>query len=161
MPTATLAVEWKRETSQPKELTEEKEQIAAWRDDSGRVAKVDRGLESEIERAKEVLGLQHERSSGDALYSEDTLLRSIEFLTKQNEWLWRSCGLALPVPTIGVGPSGSVDLYWKQPTKQLLVNIPAEANALATFFGNSGIQKVRGSFDPKKLQYSIATWLTM
>jgi hypothetical protein len=167
MPTATLAVEWKREAAQPEELTKEKEQVVAWEDAVGRssaraVRVAQRGLEAEIERSKQILTLQAELASGGTtVYSEDTLHRSIAFLVAHSEWLRRSCGLKLPTPAIGIGPNGSVDLYWKEPTRQLLINMPAKADELATFYGNYGIQKIRGSFDLRKLQYSIAAWLAM
>lgn len=167
MPTATLAVAWERDTMQPEELTEEKEHVVAWEDTAGtsasRAVKVtQRGLEAEIERSKQILASQAELASeGMTVYSMDTLNRSVAFLAEHNERLWRSCGLNLPIPTIGVGPNGSVDLYWKERTRQLLINIPANADELATFYGNEGIQKIRGSFDPKNWQYNIAAWLAM
>ena len=76
------------------------------------------------------------------------------------EGLWESWGMRLPVPRIGPGPEGSIDLHWKQPSWELLVNIPADANEMATFYGdNYGVQKIRGTLDPQKFNLGIAAWL--
>jgi len=117
------------------------------------------GLEAEIQHAKTILG-QPEMTAQEGIYSEETLDRAIAFLRTHIEGLWQSHGLNAPIPTIGPGPAGSVDLYWAQPSWRLLVNIPAATNALATFYTDDrGQQKTRGSVDPNKFSVSIAACL--
>jgi hypothetical protein len=120
------------------------------------------GLEAEIERAKRILDLEDNwDGEGSPGYSEDTFHRAIAFLTTHAKWLWESCRVRLPVPRIGPGPDGTIDLHWKQPSWELLVNIPADANEPATFYGdNYGAQKIRGSLDPRNFfNLGIAAWL--
>ncbi|MBI2819318.1 MAG: hypothetical protein HYX73_04995 [Acidobacteria bacterium] len=119
------------------------------------------GLKAEIEQAKQILELEDDwDGEGSPGYSADTFNRAISFLTMEAEGLWESWGIRLPVPRIGPGPEGSIDLHWKQPSWELLVNIPADANEMATFYGdNYGVQKIRGSLDPRNFNLGIATWL--
>jgi len=119
------------------------------------------GLKAEIEQAKRILELQDDWDGvGSPGYSEDTFNRAIAFLTMEAEGLWESWGIRLPVPRIGPGPDGSIDLHWKQPSWELLVNISADANEMAVFYGdNYGAQKIRGSLDPKNFNLGIVAWL--
>lgn len=118
-------------------------------------------LEAEIERSKEILELQDDWDGEGAVgYSPATLDRAILFLKEHRAGLWRSYGSRLPVPTIGPGPVGSIDLYWKQRDWELLINIPADIQESATFYGNKyGSQKIKGAFDPAKFTSAIAVWL--
>ncbi|MBI3896513.1 MAG: hypothetical protein HY313_11345 [Acidobacteria bacterium] len=118
-------------------------------------------LKAEIEQAKRILELKDDwDGEGSAGYSEDTLNRAITFLITHAQWLWESCGISLPVPKIGPGPDGSIDIHWKQPSWELLVNIPADADEAATFYGdNYGAHKIRGSLDARNFNLGIATWL--
>lgn len=118
-------------------------------------------IEEEIEHAASILR-QSLIGGEEAFYSEKALDRAVAFLRTHIEWVWRSCGTKAPVPTIGPGPRGSVDLYWKRPSWELLVNIPASADDPGTFYGHDdNKQKAKGSFDPEYFTMSIATWLMM
>jgi hypothetical protein len=167
MPTGT-AIAWEIDVLEPQDLTETPtptppaicEEIPSKA--SGREAEVvQRELEAEIERSKDILQLADdwdgEESSG---YSPVTLNRAIAFLKTHSAGLWRSYGARLPIPTIGPGPAGSIDIYWKRRTWELLVNIPPTQEEPATFYGNDyGSQKIKGSFDPTKYTLGIAIWL--
>jgi hypothetical protein len=136
------------------------EEIGYWDDTpraSSRLLKSQRQeLEAEIEQAKSILEIHDQ----EGLYSEETLDRAIAFLRVHAEGLWRSYGFSAPIPTIGPGPNGSVDLFWEQVSWKLLVNIPATRDALATFYRDDhGRQKAKGSFDPDKFSVNIAACL--
>ncbi|SRR5260221_4778014 len=116
-------------------------------------------VEAEIAHAKDILRLP-ELDDKESLYSEETLDRAVAFMKTHIEWVWRSYGTKAPIPTIGPGPHGRVDLYWEQPSWRLLVNIPATKDALATFYADDyGRQKTRGSVDPNKFSVTIAACL--
>jgi hypothetical protein len=118
-------------------------------------------IKAEIAHAESILD-RHDMEGQEDLYSRETLDRAVAFLKAHIEWVWRSYGTKAPTPTIGPGPRGTVDLYWKRPSFELLVNIPASADGLGTFYGrDNGQQTAKGSFDPKRLTLSIATWLMM
>ena len=116
-------------------------------------------IDAEIEQARS--GADQPALDGEEYrYSEETLDQAIKFLKTHIEWAWRYRGAKAPVPTIGPGPNGSVDLYWQQPSWKLLGNIPDEKNAPATFYGdNYGSQKTKGSLDPNELSITIIAWL--
>lgn len=118
-------------------------------------------LKAEIEQARRILELEDDwDGEGSPGYSEDAFDRAVSFLTMEAEGLWESWGIPLPAPKIGPGPHGSIDLHWKQPSKELLVNIPADSNEMATFYGdNYGAEKIRGSLDPRNFNFGIAAWL--
>lgn len=115
-------------------------------------------IEAETERAKSLIGQPD--PDGDIVYSAETLERAIAFLKLHIEWLWRVGGTRAPMPTIGPGPAGSVDLFWKRRSWKLLVNIPSPHDALANFYGDDyGKQKVKGTIDPEKVSHTIAACL--
>jgi hypothetical protein len=111
-------------------------------------------LEAEIERAEDTITQADQE--GEILYSEETLQRAITFLRMHIKWLWRSFGVNVPIPVIGPGPDGSVDLFWNQSSWELLVNISADAGTFATFYGNDrGMQRSKGRLDPKKVSPNL------
>jgi hypothetical protein len=118
-------------------------------------------LEAEVERAKQVINTTDpsDEERGE-LYTEATLDRASSFLKMHADHLLRVYKLQLPIPHIGVGPNGSIDLHWKSATSELLVNIPADANALVTYYGDDyGEQKVKGSMNLKTFNFGIAACL--
>jgi len=117
-------------------------------------------LEAEVEQA-ETLVVEHPSLGGEeGGYSAETMGRAIAFLKAHVERAWRSHGTKAPIPTIGPGPEGSIDLYWKQPSWKLLVNVPADKDSPATFYGDDyGRQKTRGTLDLDKISVAIIAWL--
>lgn len=118
-------------------------------------------LRDEIQHAKRIIGSARDWVEDDSTgYSEVTFDRAVEFLTAHLKMIWETYGIPVPIPRIGPGPEGSIDLHWRQPSWELLVNIPADANTMAAFYGdNYGTQKIRGSLDPRISNLGIATWL--
>lgn len=118
-------------------------------------------LQAEIERSKRILELQDDwDGEGSPGYSEKTFNRAVAFLTTYADGLWESCRMELPIPKIGPGPDGSIDLFWKQPHWELLVNIPTDPNEAASFSGedDEGHQS-RGFQDTEKFNPILGTWL--
>lgn len=146
MPTAGLVLGWERETLKVERWEPQEE---------------DRDLKAEIEQAKKVLELKDDwDDEGSPIFSKDTLDRAIAFLMMHSEQIRKCYHLHLPVPKIGPGPKGSIDLHWKRPAWELLVNIPANANEMAAFYGdNYGAQKIKGSVDPRIFNLGLASWL--
>jgi len=122
---------------------------------------IDHALCAEIERAEAMLEQIEEVEEADApLYSRDTLRRASAFLKAQSVQAHKMYGAFAPVPNIGIGPNGSVDLHWKRNDWELLVNIPANDRELATYYGDDyGEQKIRGSIYQTTFDYGIVMWL--
>jgi hypothetical protein len=146
MPTAEAAQRWEQDTIGPEK----------WPNQTC----VSKELEEEIKQAKKLLDLGDDwDGQGSACYTRETFNRAIGFLTAHAERLCTRFNQQLPVPRIGAGPHGSIDIHWKSPW-ELLVNIPADPNELASFYGdNYGKQAIKGSFDPKTFNLGIVAWL--
>jgi hypothetical protein len=121
--------------------------------------RIDDPLRVEITRAQQMIGTPN--ADEDSLaYSRETLNVAIEFLRAQSAQFRKMYGSCPPVPLIGPGPDGSVDLHWKQEKWELLVNIPSGVNQQAAFYGDDyGIQIIKGTLNPKKVNYGIIAWL--
>jgi hypothetical protein len=114
-------------------------------------------LTSRLEQARKALVEVDDEESPRA--SRSAFDRAANFLKASSGHI-RYQGKEMRLPDIGLGPSGSIDLHWKASSWELLVNIPAELDALATFYGdNYGTQKVRGSMNPETDTEAIANWL--
>ncbi len=121
----------------------------------------DSALLTELARAGSLLGRAEDEDDEDLeTFSSETLLRAKTFLLAQSNQFRKICDYFPPAPRIGVGPGGSVDLYWKESDWELLINIPDDVGKMATFYGDDyGSQKIKGSFDPKSFHYGIVPWL--
>jgi hypothetical protein len=116
-------------------------------------------IEAEIQRANDIrLSLEEEQDAD--IYSQGTLDRASAFLMEHMNWCWNASGTLAPIPAIGPGPKGSVDLYWATTRRKLLVNIPASKDASATFYGDDNHrQTIKGSFDANDLSLAVIAWL--
>ena len=170
MATAQFALEWKQDQLHVNAWTSTEDEPANWIEPpAGRPCDItvqvdsdfDERLREEIEQAKRLLTLENDwDGEGSPRYSEAAFERAIKFLTKYVEWLRGAYHARPPLPRIGPGPDGSVDLHWREASWELLVNIPADAAKPAVFYGdNYGTQKIRGSMNADKFNLGIAEWL--
>jgi hypothetical protein len=117
-------------------------------------------LQAELERAEAMFEHLEDPEEEAPAYSKDALNRASAFLFAQSGRSRKMYNAFAPVPSIGPGPNGSVDLHWKRNNWELLVNIPADNNELAAFYGdNYGTQKIKGNFDPRTFDWGIIQWL--
>jgi len=122
--------------------------------------RVDSLLRAEITEAEQMIGTP-DTAEESPVYSRETFDVAIAFLRAQSTQFRKMYSVCPPVPHIGVGPAGSVDLHWKQEGWELLVNIPPGCNQQAAFYGDDyGTQIIKGSLNPKKFNYGIIAWLT-
>lgn len=97
----------------------------------------DSDIDAAIQEAQTILELQDDwDGEGSPGYAESTLRRAIDFLLLNTSRAWECCGIRTQAPVIGPGPDGSIDIHWKTSTRKLLVNIPADSNKAATFYGD-------------------------
>jgi len=118
-------------------------------------------LKAEIEKTKRILELQDDwDGEGSPGYAVETFNRAIAFLNTYAQRLWESDGIPLPVPRIGPGPEASIDLYWKRPRWELLVNISADPSEAASYSAeDDGGHRSRGFVPTEKFDSRFATWL--
>ncbi len=120
-------------------------------------AEQDVELITELKRVESLL--ERIDDDGEPLYSKKAFDRAEMFLTAQSIKAKRMYGVFAPIPAIGSGPEGSIDLHWKTKNRELLVNIPAEKPAI--YYGDDyGIEnKFKGSLNPMTSNFGIILWL--
>ena len=122
-----------------------------------------RHLAVEIERSRSMLDLPDDwDEAGSPGYAEATWERAVGFLVRNASWLWRDYGVPIQAPRIRKGPDGSIDLDWRTPGHELLVNVPADPNESATYYGDDGAgrHQVKGSLDTSAPNQWLLMWLT-
>jgi hypothetical protein len=87
-----------------------------------------------IEGSRYLLSLMDE--DGQPACSYETWNRAVRFLSVCARRAWESLGVKVDVPAILPGPDGSVDLHWKYASYEMLINIPAEAAILPSYYGD-------------------------
>ena len=74
---------------------------------------------------------------GSPAYAKSTWTRAVDFLLHNAERLWQDQGVVVSAPQILPGPDGSIDLHWRIKNHELLLNIPADPNLLADYYGDT------------------------
>lgn len=93
--------------------------------------------------------------------SDETLNRTIQFLARLALALWDRSHLRIDAPLILFCRDASIDLWWNTMSYELLVNMPAEPNAYAEFYGErSEGRALKGTFDPTTLHAGIIAWFS-
>ena len=149
MSTQAAALEWEPETIEVLEW----ENIAETRETDG--------LHEAIESANHLLKLgDNWDGEGSPGYKADTLLRAANFLREQDDLLDKICGMSVPIPRIDPGPDGSIDLFWKESTWELLVNISPEQTQPASFYGEDADgQVIKGTLKASESNLGLILWL--
>lgn len=97
---------------------------------------------------------------GSPGYSEETWDRMSKFLLEHSNQLAGANGVKTPIPKILPGPNGSIDLLWKSDDYELLLNIPADSQSLASFYGDDkGNLFIKGKLAPDKINQGLLQWL--
>jgi hypothetical protein len=127
----------------------------------GRRVEMHSGIQEAITASSSILELEDDwDDQGSPRYSEATWRRASEFLLRQADLARVSLGRELPVPKILPGPNASIDLHWKVPGFELLVNIPSDAAQPATFYGDDYRNScIRGNLNPAEEVRGLVVWL--
>jgi hypothetical protein len=119
-------------------------------------------LEQEITSAERmILSLADDwDGEGSPGYSRETMRRAAVFVRTQFDRLLDIFGMDAPVPYINPGPNGTIDIHWKQPTWQLLVNIPANEGEPASFYGDdTDGDSIKGTVNINSHKFGLLAWL--
>ena len=118
-----------------------------------------------IENSRGIFNLQADPSADFALAcSRETWQRATKILIDHALSIWDKAKVAIRPPVISAGPDGSVDLYWTAAPYGLLLNVPADPQQPATYYGddtaNSDSNRTSGKLDPTKpIDIGILMWL--
>jgi len=128
-----------------------------------------RAVEAAIQESRTILDLKDDwDGEGSCGYAASTLERVNGLLSNNALSLWRSQRVQIPAPVIGPGPDGSIDINWQLTTRKLLVNVPADADKLATFYGSDRVGRgelahnvIEGRLDTSVQNQWLLMWIAM
>ena len=99
---------------------------------------------------------------GSPGYEDATWQRAVDFLLSNALRVWTEHGIAVPSPKVRKGPLGSIDLHWRTPSRELLINVPADPEATVDYYGDDGAggHQVKGTVDPAREGQQLLLWLS-
>jgi len=102
-----------------------------------------------IEESKYILKLHNNFDGEDSKgYQFSTWERVIYFLVNYFNRALDYQGILIESPNIYHGPDGSIDILWQTERYKLLISIPEEQEAPASFYGDDfKMNKIKGTFD--------------
>jgi hypothetical protein len=118
-------------------------------------------LEAEFARSKRLLALEPNWDGEDSPgYTQEVLDRAQRLVGLTVKQLLSHPKVDKAVPSIDAGPNGSIDIYWQNGDRELLLNLPAIEGELAEFYGtdDTGVQ-VKGKLDPNTAQGWLIAWV--
>jgi hypothetical protein len=120
-------------------------------------------LERALTESRSLLALEANwDEEGGIPYSPATWDRMSLFLRSHFEANMSYTCVAVPNPNILPGPEGSIDLHWTTDRRELLVNIPADPQEPAHFYGDDfGSDRRKGIVEPGATNRDLFLWLTM
>lgn len=135
--------------------------IEKLRERSTREVDINPELSDAIQASRAILELNDDwDSDGSPGYSEATLNRATTFLLISARRYWDDHQKKLPAPRILPGPDGSIDLHWKTPQRELLINIPADPAAPAGYYGDDKEDGSENAIRGKRLNTSLySEWI--
>ena len=119
-------------------------------------------LESGIASSRSLLDLADDwDDAGAPDYDEATWQRAVTFLTSGVSRLWSEHRVQTERADVLPGPRGSIDLDWRTPGHELLVNVPANPSQPVAYYGDNGAEgkKIKGTLDPAAPNRWLLAWL--
>src|SRR5216684_4057590 len=116
---------WHVEEQKERPYREDPESLLIWKYSSSlnRQSAIEKALIKLTADSKEILNCQDDSDDGFVPYSQETLDRAVRFLTAYINLAAHMIGAGVPIPKLLPGPSGSIDVHWKNEKKELIVNI--------------------------------------
>jgi hypothetical protein len=94
-----------------------------------------------IEKSRWILDLEDDwDAAGSAGYPEEIWKRAVDFLTRNATRLWQERNVRVVSPRILPGPDASIDVHWKTPGHEFLINLPGQVGEPASFYGDDGME---------------------
>lgn len=117
-------------------------------------------IEAEIATASFILNIEAEADDPDFIpYSTDTLKRAVMFLRRLALHA-HSCGFSgIGVPEFLPSAKGSIDLLWRNDSRQLLMNFSNNLSDRISFYGRKGKSEISGRFDAEDFRPELVYWL--
>lgn len=115
-----------------------------------------------LENSMRILDLKDDwDGDGSCGYSRVTWERMRQFLLDNSRQLWLITGKPTPAPSISPAQEGSIDILWRAQGRMLLVNVPADLEQPASYYGESGQgDTVNGNVPTAGDNHWLLLWLT-
>lgn len=119
-------------------------------------------ISAAIEASRSILDLPDNwDDEGSPSYAESTWERATIFIKETTTSYRRTVGSWIGPPKITPGPDGSIDIRWKSAKRTLLINIPANNDDIADFYGDDkAADTIKGTLDTSSSNQWILMWLT-
>ena len=114
-----------------------------------------------IEQSRHILTIgDNWDDEGSQGYSQSTWVRATNLVKDLSINYWEKTRSWIDPPRIMPGPEGSIDIHWKILSRELLINVPADIEAPAGYFGSGGSKEsIKGKLDTSLFNYWILSWL--
>ncbi len=110
-------------------------------------------LMNAVQRALPITGLQNDwDGEGSPGYAKETLEKAFEFIM-------RNIGTAAAPPQINPGDSGSIDLYWQDENRYLLINFPPGHDEPSYYGEDRFGSTTGGAIKSTSMGRQVAAWL--
>jgi hypothetical protein len=119
-------------------------------------------LAETLRKARELTGLADNWDDEGSLgYSIETWRRVRRFLLLQSSLSAKVFQMELPIPQINPADQGSMDVFWRLPRRQLLVNFPKQSESPITYYGRdeTGRNTVTGRTQDSDPRQDLVAWL--
>jgi hypothetical protein len=117
--------------------------------------------EAAIDASRVILDLHEGWDDGAGVgYAFETWRRATNFVKAQAILARDWPGVRFSPPRINPADNGTIDVYWQLSDRRLLINIPAAAEAKATFYGETRTgETIGGKVDLKESSPQFMIWL--
>jgi hypothetical protein len=122
---------------------------------------LDPSISEAIESSRRILSLEDNwDEEGSIAYRESTWTRATHFIQNVTVNHWRISKSWVIPPRILPGPEGSIDIHWRTPGKELLINVPADEDISAGYYGSGNTKDtIKGKLDTSLPNLWILAWL--
>lgn len=118
-------------------------------------------IEDAIEGSRWILELPDDWDElGSPRYDEETWMRAAHLLRLLAEGAYDIFSHKLPIPRISPADENSIDLFWENPRRNLLINIPWSRKEKGSYYGSSATaETISGTVDPDRRRLDLIAWL--
>lgn len=118
-------------------------------------------LADQIRTSRRILSLKDDwDGEGSMGYDERTLVQAVKFLISYAKRILEDKGIVIDTPRVTPAHNGSIDLLWEGHEYNLLINVPAYPDVLASFYGDhKNGDYIKGKFNIKTYNQGIILFL--
>lgn len=130
----------------------------------GPISKVDQDYSAILNAIEISRGITHLHANWDGEgaqgYDVHTWERATAFLSRHSSFAQKR-GYVIGVSSIAPADHGSIDIYWMDESRELLINIPADPNELGTYYGRKRTgDTISGVLNTDTFREDLVAWLT-